>query len=178
MTLNLGTWQAVVRKKMFKTGNFKALDRVVVEYVLRNSASNPKPKTNLAAAWQAWTQKFTDKGRTYKSSDRYTAGCALDDIARVVQPPALPSRTARPPCRHAPTNGGTAAHAPDPSSTTDPRQGCPKPAYPTIRAQLRKDSRWMEAQDLFARGKLFLHLCLRHYFSKQTYQQTGDRGCL
>lgn len=76
MALNSSTWNLVVKKKFIKSGTFKTLDQAVTDY-LADGSRLPA----LKAAWKGWTKKFTDKGQTYKDSDRYAPGCALDDIA-------------------------------------------------------------------------------------------------
>ena len=81
MALDKVSWAAVVKKKYFTSKEFKALDTAVVAY-LADKSKLP----GLRTAFNAWNKKFTDVGQTYKDSDRYTPGCALDDIAILVQP--------------------------------------------------------------------------------------------
>jgi hypothetical protein len=81
MALDKTSWTAVVKKKFFTSSEFKALDTAVVAY-LADKSKLP----GLTTRFNAWNKKFTDIGQTYKDSDRYTAGCALDDIALLVQP--------------------------------------------------------------------------------------------
>jgi hypothetical protein len=79
MPLTSTRWTAVVQKKYLTTASFKALDTAVIAY-LANAGTLPR----LATEWDVWNQKFVSKGRTYKSSDRYVAGGALDDLAALV----------------------------------------------------------------------------------------------
>lgn len=77
--LSTATWTAVVNKKYLTSSTFKALDVAVKAYI---GDKNNLP--NLVKTWNAWTKKFHDKRQTYKNSDRYVVGGALDDIAALV----------------------------------------------------------------------------------------------
>ena len=77
--LSTATWTAVVNKKYLTSSTFKALDVAVKAYI---GEKNSLP--NLVKTWNAWTKKFHDKRQTYKNSDRYVVGGALDDIAALV----------------------------------------------------------------------------------------------
>jgi hypothetical protein len=93
MPLTLTTWKAVVDKKYFESDTFKRLDRSVRNYLVK-----PGDKTaldDLRDAWDAWNDSLGKKKghKTYKTSDRYTPGCALDDIAAILQPPPVPIST-------------------------------------------------------------------------------------
>lgn len=82
MTLNTTTWQQVVKKKWKTTTEFKNLDRAVTAYIGGPAIGNNLG--NMRTAWNAWIAKFP--ASNYKQSDRYTNNCALDDIARIVNP--------------------------------------------------------------------------------------------
>ena len=71
MALDIITWKAVCKKKFFRSSAFKALNAAVTTYLNLGASGLP----NL---------KFISKSKTYQSSDRYSPGCALDDIARLV----------------------------------------------------------------------------------------------
>lgn len=79
MPLTLPNWRAVVARKSIKSGAFKELDAAVQAYLQNQSSSTNL--NNLREKWNAWNSKFTKTGKTYKNSDRYRNGCALDDIA-------------------------------------------------------------------------------------------------
>jgi hypothetical protein len=81
MALNSVTWSAVVKKKFLQSTAFKALD-VAVDAYLKDKSKLPQ----LKSAWSEWTKKLTTNGKSYKDSDRYVAGGALDDIAQLVAP--------------------------------------------------------------------------------------------
>ena len=83
MALTTQTWSLVVKKKYFTSTEFKALDTAVKAYLLDKSTLD-----QLRARFSAWNKKFTDVGQTYKDSDRYIAGGALDDIAALIAPKA------------------------------------------------------------------------------------------
>lgn len=87
MALTSQSWNAVVKKKFLTTGNFKQLDTAVKNYL-----SGTGNVDNLRLRWNAWIQKFTAKGLNYTDSDRYTTGCALDDIHALLNPGAQPIR--------------------------------------------------------------------------------------
>lgn len=84
MALTTASWDLVVKKKFLTTDSFKALDLAVRRYIADRSTL-----PDLKLKWAAWTKKFTGN-KTYKSSDRWTAGCALDDIAALVSAGAGP----------------------------------------------------------------------------------------
>jgi hypothetical protein len=60
---------------------------------LRNEAN----RQAVEDAWVAWTAKFQQPQRTYRDSDRYRPGCALDDVANLVAPLSLLGHGAMPP---------------------------------------------------------------------------------
>ncbi len=90
MPLTAASWNQVVRRKRLKSGAFKALNRAVVAYLRDGSHAN---HLALVSAWRAWQTKLSRKNKSYRTSNRYTGGCALDDIARLVAPSApIPTR--------------------------------------------------------------------------------------
>lgn len=88
MALTLQRWKQVVKSKYFQSTEFRTLDNAVVQYI----NTNPKGKAvndPLVNAWNSWLGKLTKKGKTLQQSDRYSVGCALDDIEQIVANAAL-----------------------------------------------------------------------------------------
>jgi hypothetical protein len=90
MALTLISWNAVVSKKWKTSSEFKQLDTAVKAYI-GNTASAQNLST-LKTKWDAWNVALGKDGKTYSTSDRYTKGCALDDIATLFKavPKAAP----------------------------------------------------------------------------------------
>ena len=89
MALTLQSWKAVVQKKFSQSDSFKLLDRAVKNYLVNNDQT---ALSALQTSWNNWSLALGQKkgAKTYQTSDRYTPGCALDDIAAMFQPPPTP----------------------------------------------------------------------------------------
>lgn len=90
MALTLQTWKVVVDKKWATSASFKQLDQAVRAYLLN---SDPSTLLVLKQRWDAWNLTLANKkgAKTYQTSDRYVAGCALDDLDAMFQIPASSS---------------------------------------------------------------------------------------
>jgi hypothetical protein len=88
MPLELVSWNAVVKKKFMQSTEFKNLDVAVATYLLPNGKTQ-QSLANLAIRWKAWEEKLRQKNKNYKNSDRYSPGCALDDIAQLLSASGL-----------------------------------------------------------------------------------------
>jgi len=90
MALTLISWNAVVSKKWKTSSEFKQLDTAVKAYIANTASA--QNLSALKAKWDAWNVALGKDGKTYSTSDRYTKGCALDDIATLFRavPTAVP----------------------------------------------------------------------------------------
>jgi hypothetical protein len=89
MALTSKTWGEIVKKKYLQSNDFKLLNSKVIAY-LEAPVMTQQIRSDLISAWKAWELKLKQKNKTYKTSDRYVANGALEDIAQLASNPTIP----------------------------------------------------------------------------------------